>query len=308
MSVTFICPDCLIPLQSFSCTRCQKTYPLQDGVWRFSDSAYSENFGFQWQRHAKTQLDSHSGKSISRDRLYAQSGWSAESLKGRTVLECGSGAGRFTEILAQTGCDLLTFDLSEAVMANYQNNHHYPNVRFFQASIYDLPIPQESVDYCVCLGVLQHTPNVQKTFQCLLEPLKKGGRFCFDVYAAPYSFLHPRVLIRPFTRKMNPQKLYRRVERAVPYLLPISNGFHKLPVIGAYLARMVPVANWRQNLSLNNEKQWREWAVLDTFDWLSATYERPVFKREIIRWCQELRLSFFEVERRRGLYVVRGVK
>jgi hypothetical protein len=62
------------------------------------------SFGFQWNSRRETQLNSYTGLSISRDRLFAVTGWPAD-LTRQTILEAGSGAGRFTEILVTTGAD-----------------------------------------------------------------------------------------------------------------------------------------------------------------------------------------------------------
>jgi 16S rRNA A1518/A1519 N6-dimethyltransferase RsmA/KsgA/DIM1 with predicted DNA glycosylase/AP lyase activity len=43
-------------------------------------------------------------------------------LLGEIVLEVGSGAGRFTEIILKTGATLFSCDYSDAVEANFENN------------------------------------------------------------------------------------------------------------------------------------------------------------------------------------------
>src|SRR5690348_8374875 len=81
------------------CKTCQATYAIKRGIPRFVDSDnYAQSFGFQWNRYAKTQLDSHTGRPISRNRLFETTRW-PEDLSGQLVLEAGCGAGRFTEIL-----------------------------------------------------------------------------------------------------------------------------------------------------------------------------------------------------------------
>jgi len=307
--VAFTCPRCGTELDQRRCPACAFQAPLVEGIPRFvSSEHYSGSFGFQWQKHQKTQLDSANGLTISRDRLFGQSGWTPADLRGKTVLECGSGAGRFTEVLAATGAEVYSFDISQAVNANMANNGHLDNVNIFQASIYDIPFPPHSFDFVICLGVIQHTPDVPRTVACLLEMVKPGGRFCIDCYAAPISYLHPRHLIRPFTRSMPPERLYAAVENWVPRLLPISNFCHRVPVIGQALARLVPVANWRANLALGNEDRWREWAVLDTFDWLSPAFESPVGRKQLTRWLEKASLARYEIERQRGLLIARGTR
>ncbi|HEY0787434.1 MAG TPA: methyltransferase domain-containing protein, partial [Thermoanaerobaculia bacterium] len=85
-------------------------------------SSYADAFGAQWRRYSRTQLDSYTGTTISRDRLRRCLGeelW--EGLSGRKVLEAGCGAGRFTEVLLERGAILTSVDLSDAVVANAEN-------------------------------------------------------------------------------------------------------------------------------------------------------------------------------------------
>src|SRR5205823_9657548 len=75
-------------------------YPVRDGIPRFVDELdYVESFGEQWKRYRRVQLDSETGKSLSRTRLLDGTGWSPEELRDELVLEVGCGAGRFTEVL-----------------------------------------------------------------------------------------------------------------------------------------------------------------------------------------------------------------
>jgi SAM-dependent methyltransferase len=281
---------------------------MENGIPRFvPKDNYATGFGFQWNRHRLTQLDSHSGMPISRDRLLNASGWSADELRGRTVLECGSGAGRFTEVLCETGAVVTSFDISSAVHANAASNGHFANLRLVQASIYELPFPEESFDFLFCFGVIQHTPDVERTFKTLFRYLRPGGRFCIDVYAAMVAYPHPRQLFRPITKRMPPAKLYSHVEKMVPRLLPLSMKLSSIPRAGQYLARMVPVANHR-HLGLKDEEIQRNWSVLDTFDWFAPRYEQPQTRRRLERWVKDLELSEASIVRHRGLYVIRGVK
>ncbi|MGJ6964060.1 methyltransferase domain-containing protein [Streptosporangium sp. G11] len=290
------------------CAGCGASYPVDDGIPRFVPrDNYAEGFGFQWNRHRLTQLDSHTGMPISRERLMTGSGWSGEELRGRTVLECGSGAGRFTEVLCETGALVTSFDISDAVHANAASNGSFPNLRLIQANVYDLPLPEESFDFVLCLGVIQHTPDVERTFTSLLRHLRPEGRFCVDVYAAMVAYPHLRQLIRPFTRRMPPARLYSFLERAVPRMLPLSMALSAVPGVGQGLARLVPVANHR-HLGLRDRQTMLSWSVLDTFDWLSPRYEKPQSRRQIRRWTENLALREVSIRRRRGMYVIRGVK
>jgi len=56
-------------------------------------------------------------------------------MAGERVLEVGSGAGRFTEVILKTGARVYSFDLSDAVLANYANNAQYPDLCLFQGDL-----------------------------------------------------------------------------------------------------------------------------------------------------------------------------
>ena len=121
------------------CARCSKSIPIVRNIPRFVPSEnYAANFGFQWNRYDRIQLDKVMGNNLSRDRWNATTGWPAR-MEGQRILEAGCGAGRFTELALETGAELYSFDLSDAVDANLRN-HAAQNLNIFQASIYEIPL------------------------------------------------------------------------------------------------------------------------------------------------------------------------
>jgi uncharacterized protein YbaR (Trm112 family) len=87
-----------------ACGDCSETYPVRNYIPRFvGDDDYAVGFGFQWNRHARTQVDKFNGTSISRDRFFAHTRWQSDELAGRQILEAGCGAGRFTQIMLDAG-------------------------------------------------------------------------------------------------------------------------------------------------------------------------------------------------------------
>ena len=50
------------------------------------------------------------------------SGWSFNELKDKLIIELGSGAGRFTEILLSSQCYVVSIEMSSAIHANALNN------------------------------------------------------------------------------------------------------------------------------------------------------------------------------------------
>ena len=129
-------------------------FPLLNGAYRIvNESNYTDNFGREWNEFQKTQIDKFNGKSVSRERFFAQTGWDKMDLSGKNILEVGSGAGRFSQIvLDYTNANLYSVDFSSAVEANFRNNGPHDRLKLFRASIYDLPFEKNSFDYVFCFA------------------------------------------------------------------------------------------------------------------------------------------------------------
>jgi 2-polyprenyl-3-methyl-5-hydroxy-6-metoxy-1,4-benzoquinol methylase len=267
--------------EGLQCANCGTVFPIIREIPRFVRSDdYAESFGFQWNVHARTQLDSFTNKSISRDRLFETTKWPSD-LSGQTVLEAGSGAGRFTEVLVTTGATIISFDLSSAVDANHQNNGQNANLLVLQASILNIPVQPRSMDKVICLGVIQHTPDPAQTFSCLANCVRPGGEIVIDVYAARLrALLSWKYLLRPITKRMDNKKLYRLIERATPVLLPVSDFLSR--IFGRFGLRLLPIVHYPL-LGLSPELA-HQWAVLDTFDMYSPAHDHPQSIATVKSW------------------------
>jgi len=285
-----------------------RKYPIKNGIPRFvAESNYADNFGMQWNHFAKTQLDSHSGHAISADRFWAATGWSVIEMKDRWVLDVGCGSGRFAEVALSSGANVVALDYSSAVDACRANLGAHPRLHVVQGDIYALPFAPNSFDYLYSLGVLQHTPDVSKAFSALPPVLVSGGRIAVDYYEKTWrSWLLPKYWLRPFTKSMDKERLFVLLQHITPTLLNASRMIGKLPFLGDFLKKMVPVANYEGILPLDNQ-QLKEWALLDTFDWLSPVYDNPQTSETALRWLEDANISEAEVVVA-GHLVARGVK
>ena len=268
-----------------TCAGCGAEYPVVNGVVRFVQREhYAGSFGMQWNLHRKTQLDSYTGLPISRNRLFQATRW-PEQLHGQTILEAGSGAGRFTEVLVSTGAQVLSFDLSTAVDANHANNGRHPNLLIFQADMTDIPVRPLSVDKVICLGVLQHTPDPATSFRCLTEHVRPGGELVVDVYAAHIrALISWKYALRPLTTRADKRRLYRIIAAATPPLVPLSAWLYR--VAGRVGARLLPIVQY-DHLGLPSALN-REWAILDTFDMYAPAHDHPQSVNTIRRWYEEV--------------------
>jgi SAM-dependent methyltransferase len=295
------CPDCgpsgLLVLRNaaaisndeimeaaLECTACGKKHPVHNGIPRFvPEQSYTASFGFQWNRHRRTQLDSFTGLPISRDRLFAVSQW-PRRMDGQRVLEAGSGAGRFTEVLIETGATLFSFDFSTAVDANFLNNGQAPNLHLSQSDILRVPFAAGSFDKVICLGVLQHTPHPEASFRSLARQVKPGGELVVDVYTRRLiSLLQWKYLLRPITTRVDGDTLYRWIARLTPPLVPAAALLRRL--LGRAGARLIPIVEY-SHLGLAPEVN-LEWAILDTFDMYSPTHDHPQSIATVSRWFKD---------------------
>lgn len=312
------CPDCGAELHlddggaHLECLPCQNTFHIVNGIPRFvSSENYAENFGFEWNRHSRTQMDSANGTSISRDRFFGVSRWPLE-LEGERIMEAGCGAGRFTQQALSTGADVFSFDYSNAVDANRAVNGHHPHLRLSQADIYRIPFATESFDRVFCLGVLQHCPDPKGAFRNLLRYVRPGGQLVIDIYhSKPRDWINPAVWLRGITTRMSSERLYRLVQRVVPALLPAKVWMTEHLPFGRYVAFFIPIVSHRGVLEGADKLSWTElidWAVLDTFDHYSPKYDRGATLRTVQQWVSEADLVDAEVRYGPNGIVARGTK
>jgi SAM-dependent methyltransferase len=307
------CPSCRGDLAqpdagSLLCSRCSESYVVRDGIPRFVPAEnYASNFGLQWNLFRRTQLDSFSGHPISRQRFLRYTGWTEEDMRGALVLDVGCGAGRFTEIALSLGARVVALDYSSAVDACRRNHDGVEALSVVQADIYRMPFKDGVFDRVYCFGVLQHTPDVEKSFLALPAVLKGGGAIAVDVYPKLWTdALWPKYWLRHLTKRLSPETLFERVRTAVRWFWPVSLAVGRIPVIGRKLRYLIPIVNYEGVYPLSPQ-QLKDWAVLDTFDMLAPAYDQPQSAEALHAWFQSAGLEDVNIFRS-GFLVGRGTK
>ena len=270
---------------------CTLIFPKKNGAYRIvEDNNYTGNFGYQWNKFAGTQVDKASKLDISKTRFFAETNWDKEDLTGKNILEVGSGAGRFSQIiLDHTKANLYSVDYSNAVEANYKNNGGSARLQLFQASIYDMPFAKAQFDKVLCLGVLQHTPHFEDSVKSLIEMAKPGAEVVVDFYAVNgwWTKIHAKYIYRRFTKKMNHEKLYKLIDRNIDWMIKASLFFSKIG-LGKIINRFIPICNIDGTLpATSSYQQLRELCVLDTFDMFSPEYDNPQKISTVAKWFKK---------------------
>ena len=275
------------------CSASGRRFPIVRSVPRFvGGEEYADTFGYQWNRFARTQLDSAGATTRSRDTFLEKTGLSLSDLRGKTVLDVGCGMGRFAEVVAEAGARIVAIDLSSAVDAAAANLSRFGNAAVVQADVFSLPFAPESFDLVYSIGVLHHTPDTRRAFLALPQFVRRGGLAAIWVYHHGLRwYLLTSRLYRLATTRLPKDVLLRLCRIADPL-----GALERRGKIGAAIQWLFPV-------STHPDPQWR---ILDTFDWYSPRYQWTHSDQEVESWFREA--GFGEIWHGPFPVSVRGVR
>lgn len=128
--------------------------------------------------------------------------------------DMGCGSGRWAKLVAPLVGQLHCIDASEAALGVAANTlAEFDNVKLWNYSIEEVPLPVESQDFGYSLGVLHHVPDTEAALRACVKLLKPGAPFLVYLY---YKFDN-----RPFWYRCVwfTSDLGRRVISVLPYRL-----------------------------------------------------------------------------------------
>lgn len=265
-------------------------YSITNGIPRFvRDEGYSDNFGYQWNRWARVQFeDQNVGgpmENHTTNMFVSITQFSAEMLRGKTVLDIGCGPGRFTDVAVNMGGSVIALDYSSAIdaaKANFVGKD--ADILFVQGDALRLPIKSDSVDFSFSIGVLHHTPSplagVREAFRVTRAG---GGQFAVRVYKADGFYTYPAVRIwRGVFLALKP--LFKHYPPLVYSYLFGTLGFllGKIWRPLSYPLRAIFPTAWLPDY---------RWTILDTFDAVATTYQSGHTPDEIEGWLRDAGFS-----------------
>jgi SAM-dependent methyltransferase len=105
-----------------------------------------------------------------------------DELAGRLVLDAGCGNGRYAHVANRLGAEVVAVDLSGAVDAAFANTRGLAACHVVQADLFDLPFVEGTFDVVYSIGVLHHTPSVERAIGALARRLRPGGVLSVHLY------------------------------------------------------------------------------------------------------------------------------
>lgn len=253
--------------------------PIENGIPRFTPAlSYSSgNFSLLRERHATLQLDSVNGTKDRLQTVLSRTNWASDFFKGKTVLECGCGAGPDTEVLVGLGAKILAVDITGLDTA--KKNVSHTNVQFVQADVTNLPFKRRAFDIVFCHRVLQHTPKPAQSLEAILSLVKDDGAVFVHTYAYTFAQLFRwKYALRPVTTRLNPETLYDVIEWYSKFAFKLTNLL-KRNIVTQYIAWVcIPFLNYRHQeaFKTKTDKFVLEFGIHDTFDALSPKYDNPL--------------------------------
>ncbi len=201
-----------------------------------------------------------------------------EDLRGREVLEAGCGGGQHTGYMAEVCRSVTAVDLNTVELAR-QRNAGRANVELIEADCATMELGRQ-FDAVVCIGVIHHTDDPDRTFDNLFRHLRPGagGLMIIWTYSAEGNAL-VRWLVEPL-RKLSLRALPRRLLVALAGVitallyLPVHT-IYRLPWL-AFLPYYDYFRNFRR-LSFRRN-------LLNVFDKLNAPQTRFIDRATCERW------------------------
>jgi SAM-dependent methyltransferase len=175
-------------------------------------------------------------------------------VRGKEVLEYGSGWGENTIILAHRGAHVHALDISPELMEinrrRMEVNECTSGVRLTVASAYEVPSPDESVDVVFGMAILHHLDLAQAARE-VYRVLRPGGRAIFSepTRSSPTLRVLRRMIpcrlpahVSPYERPLSLSEIDEFCNRFIPgrsrsFDLPWSRAADRIPFLRPYLRK-----------------------------------------------------------------------
>ena len=165
------------------------------------DPATVHSFGSEWGAYQQSEnVLSDSDRAAQFDAYFRLFPWA--TLPSNAVgADVGCGSGRWALLVAPRVKHLYAIDPApEAIAVAQRNLSALPNVSVIRAEANLMPIPDGSLDFAYCLGVLHHVPDTNAALRAIVSKLKPGAPLLLYLY---YAFDNRPAWFREIWRTTN---------------------------------------------------------------------------------------------------------
>jgi len=147
------------------------------------DTRTVDGFGEEWSEFTQDKLTDEQVQDMF-DKYFSLFDW--DSLPGGAEgFDMGCGSGRWARLTAPKVGKLYCIDASKQALDVARNNlQEQSNCEFILASVDELPLEDESMDFAYSLGVLHHIPDTSSGINSCVDKLKPGAPFLVYLYYA----------------------------------------------------------------------------------------------------------------------------
>lgn len=147
------------------------------------DSATVAGFGYEWSRFDQAGMPADEVERVFA-KYFSEFPWETLPLDA-AGFDAGCGSGRWARLASLRVGTLHCIDASaEALAVARRNLADRPNCVMHLASVSDMPMPDESLDFGYSLGVLHHVPDTLAALRACQAKLKPGAPFLVYLYYA----------------------------------------------------------------------------------------------------------------------------
>ena len=139
-----------------------------------------EGFGDEWSRFDQSDLPEDEQQLLF-DEYFSVFPWKDIS-KESVGFDLGCGTGRWAKSVAPKVKKLICIDPSNAIDIAKKNLSNFDNCEFESATVDDMSIDNNSMDFGYSLGVLHHVPDTEMGIRQCVEKLKKGAPLLLYLY------------------------------------------------------------------------------------------------------------------------------
>jgi len=142
-----------------------------------------KGFGDEWRRFNQASLSQQELQELF-NQYFKVFPWNSLP-KNAVGFDLGCGSGRWAKCVAPKVCRIHCIDASEAALAVARRNlKEFANCEFHLASVDNIPLPENSMDFGYSLGVFHHIPDTAAGIKSCVSKLKAGAPFLLYIYYA----------------------------------------------------------------------------------------------------------------------------